>query len=116
MKRICLIFICLLALVANAAVVTYTPDESSIFSNPERGYLTQLERRVSKSSPYCVKGQESTLDSHIQKDNISLVLVLYYLDNFKTTATLPDEILNAFDEDMQAFFCHCHFRGCSRPG
>ena len=102
MKRICIIFIGLIALVANAAVVTYTPDESSIFSNPERGYLTQLERRVSKSSPYCVKGQESALDSHIQKDNVSLVLVLYYLDNFKTTATLPDEILNAFDEDMQA--------------
>ncbi len=101
MKRLALILTCLAALAANATIVTYSPDDTSIFANPERGFITQLESKVTKKSPYCVKGHESSLNSHIQKDNVSLVLVLYYLDNFKDTPTLPDEVLNAFDADMQ---------------
>lgn len=60
-----------------------------------------LDHSLTKSKPYGVKGEESNLDNHISKDKISIVLVHYYLDNFRTTATLPNEILNAFDEDMQ---------------
>ena len=85
----------------SAGTVTYTADDTSIFQNPERGFITMLEKKLSEGSPYCVKGKESTLDSHISKDGISLVLVHYYLDNFKTTATIPSKVLNAFDEDMQ---------------
>lgn len=87
--------------VMSATTVTYTADDNTIFSNPERGFITMLEKKLSTSSPYCVKGQESTLDAHISRDGISIVLVHYYLDNFRNTATLPDAILNAFDEDMQ---------------
>ena len=91
---------CFLA-VMQAGVVSYTADNSTIFPNPERGFLTMLEGKVSKSSPYAVKGDENSIDRHKAKDNISLVLVLYYLDNFKTKSTLPEEVLNGFDEDME---------------
>lgn len=84
-----------------AATVSYTADDSSIFPNPERGFIIMLEGHLTKKAPYAVKGQENTLDKNMSKDQISLVLVHYYLDNFVTTATLPEEILNAFDTDMQ---------------
>ena len=84
-----------------AATVSYTADDSSIFPNPERGFIIMLEGHLTKKAPYAVKGQENTLEKNMSKDQISLVLVHYYLDNFVTTSTLPDEILNAFDTDMQ---------------
>lgn len=90
-----------LFMAASASTVNYTADNSTIFPNPERGFITMLEKHVTASDPYCVKGNENDLDKHMSKDKISLILVLYYLDNFKTTSTLPDAILNAFDEDMQ---------------
>jgi len=60
-----------------------------------------LERQVSLEKPYAVKGRESYLTNHAANDKGSLILVLYYLDNYKSTATLPDAILEAFDADMQ---------------
>ena len=84
----------------SATAVTYQADNTTIFSNPERGFYYHLEKHVKNSSPYCVKGQESYLNSHAN-DKGSLVLLVYYLDNFKTTATLPSAIINAFDEDME---------------
>ena len=84
-----------------ASTVSYTADDSSIFPNPERGFIIMLEGHLTKKAPYAVKGQENTLEKNMSKDHISLVLVHYYLDNFVTTSTLPDEILNAFDTDMQ---------------
>ena len=89
-----------LAGVLSAATVTYTADNTSIFSNPERGFITMLTGHLTKKKPYGVKGQESTLDDKKSSEQMSIVLVHYYLDNFKTTGTIPDEILNAFDEDM----------------
>lgn len=85
----------------HAAQVTYTADDSSIFQNPERGFIIMLEGHLTKKAPYAVKGQESTLDNSMSQDKISLVLVHYYLENFRTTSTLPEEILNGFDADMQ---------------
>ena len=90
-----------MAIAVNAATVTYTADNTTIIPNPERGFITMIGGSLSKSSPYGVKGQESTLDSHKSKDKISIVLVHYYLDKFRTTATLPAEVLNGFDADMQ---------------
>lgn len=100
-RLVCLTAAVCLSAAIQAATVTYTADDSTIFSNPERGFITMLEKKLSTSSPYCVKGQESTLDYHINRDGISIVLVHYYLDNFRNTATLPDAVLNGFDEDMQ---------------
>ena len=78
--------------------VTYTID-NSIFANPERGFYYHYEKVLTASSPYAVKGNTSEIDSHAS-DYGSLILIVYYLDNFKTTATLPTAIINAFDEDM----------------
>lgn len=60
-----------------------------------------LTGHLTKNAPYGVKGNESAITSHANKDKGSLILVHYYLDNFKTTNTIPDKVLNAFDEDMQ---------------
>lgn len=92
----------LLVAAVHAKTVTYTPDNTSVFLNPERGFITEFDHVVTKKKPHCVKGKEQDLkDNYINKDQISLLLVLYYLDNFKNTATLPAEVLNGFDEDMQ---------------
>ena len=87
------------AVAVSAATVTYTADNTSIFPNPERGFITMIGGNLSESNPYGVKGQESNLDSHKQKDKISIVLVHYYLSNYRTKETIPDKVLNAFDED-----------------
>ena len=85
----------------SAGTVNYTADNETIFQNPERGFITMIGGHLTKDNPYGVYGQESNLRNHISKDNISIVLVHYYLDNFRTTATLPEEVLKGFDKDMQ---------------
>ena len=100
--KVLLLSLSLIALSAMASTVNYTADNSTIFTNPERGFYYHMEAHVTKSEPYCVKGQESKLQSHKSGDKGSLVLVLYYLDNYKTTETLPSEILTGFDKDMKA--------------
>ena len=83
-----------------AGTVNYTADNTTIFRNPERGYYVEFDHVVTKSDPYCVKGR-SDLDTYIAQDNLTLIVVLYYLDNYRNEATLPDKVLTAFDEDMQ---------------
>lgn len=90
----------LTAMSLQAAVVNYTPDNTTIFSNPERGFIHQCSRHAG-ASYNAVKGHEWSLDSHKTKDNVSMILVLYYLDEFNNTATLPDSVFKAFDEDME---------------
>ncbi len=99
--KVLLLSLGLVALSAMASTVNYTADNSTIFPNPERGFYLHMEKHVTKSEPYCVKGNSSALQSHKSGDKGSLVLVLYYLDNYKTTETLPSEILTGFDKDMQ---------------
>lgn len=83
----------------SAGTVNYTADDVSIFPNPERGFITMLERKGNKTR-YAVKGKESYLTNLKTNDKGTLVLVLYYLDEFKNVETLPDSMLTAFDEDM----------------
>jgi len=85
----------------SATDVTYTADNTTIFPNPERGFITMLTGHLTDEAPYGVKGQEGELDTHANKDKGSIVLVHYYLDSYRTTSTLPKKILDAFDEDMQ---------------
>ena len=96
------VVLCFYSICAQATNVTYTADNNTIFSNPERGFYYHMEKHVTKSEPYCVYGQESKLTAHKSGDKGSLVLVLYYLDKYKTTETLPSEILTGFDKDMKA--------------
>ena len=102
MKKFYLSLLCLtLCASMHAASVTYTADNTSIFPNPERGFITMLTGYLSQSKPYGVKGKESSLSAHANNDKGSIVLVHYYLKNFRSNATLPSAVLNGFDEDMK---------------
>lgn len=102
MKRLLLAMtaVCI-AVAMSATSVNYTADNETIFPNPERGFITMIGGSLTKSAPYGVKGQESSLNKHANNDKGSIVLVHYYLDHFRSTTTIPTEVLNAFDEDMQ---------------
>lgn len=102
MKRISLVLcVAWMTTTLFAGTVNYTADNNTIFANPERGFITMLTGHLSKSAPYAVVGEESTLDKKKKDEKMSIVLVHYYLDNFKTKGTLPNEVLNGFDADMQ---------------
>lgn len=88
-----------------AGEVTYTVDDTSIFPNPERGFLHQRTRHANKDY-HAVLGKDSELNLHADSDQVSLILVLYYLDEFNHTPTLPEGLLTAFDEDMQTLRNH----------
>ena len=100
MKKIVLALSVLLvaAMTVSAAVVTYVPDNTTIFKNPERGFTEELSARVSVKYPNVVKGQVSS--SWGNRDKMSMVMVLYNFRNFKAQ-DLPAEVLAGFDEDMQ---------------
>ena len=97
-KTLLSVLFCAAAIVTNAATINYTAD-NSIFPNPERGFYLHTEKHVSKSSATCLSS--SSLEAHKTGDCGTLVLIVYYLDNFVKTATLPEEILTGFDQDMQ---------------
>lgn len=91
----------------NGMQVNYTADNSTIFPNPERGFITMLEKKnVSEQEPYAVVGKEKYLTDHANDDYGSLILVLYYLNNYINTPNLPNKVLNAFDEDMDVLRSH----------
>lgn len=98
MKRFIYLLALLVTVTMQASVVTYTPDNTTIFRNPERGFTEELSRKVSTSNPNVVKGNISS--SWGQKDLQSLAMVLYNFNYFKAK-DLPDEVLAGFDEDMQ---------------
>lgn len=99
MKAKILVLLLFIAGISYAGTVNYTADNSTIFPNPERGFYLHTEKHVKKSSPTCLSG--SALEAHRNDDKGTLVLIVYYLDNFKTTNTIPTEVLNGFDTDMQ---------------
>lgn len=82
----------------NATTVTYTPDNSTIFKNPERGFTEELNGKVSESKPYRVKNHISS--SWGNNDKMTMPVVLYNFGNYKSQ-DLPAAVLNGFDEDMQ---------------
>ena len=85
-------------LMANASVVTYTSDNTTVFKNPERGFTEELNGKVTESNPYRVKNQISS--NWGKRDCMTMPVVLYNFGNFKSQ-DLPDKILSGFDEDMQ---------------
>ena len=85
-----------------AVVVTYQPDNTTIFPNPERGFTEELSRKVSLKNPNVIKGHtnEGQWFKGGDKDNMRLAVVLYNFTYFKDQ-DLAEEILTGFDEDMQ---------------
>ena len=88
------------AIALSASTVNYTADNTTIFPNPERGFITMIGGHLTTGKPYGVKGHESALTNHANNDKGTMVLVHYYLDNYRTNGTIPATVLNAFDEDM----------------
>ena len=81
-----------------AGNVTYTPDNTTIFKNPERGFTEEMSSGVSDAHPNVVKGNIS--NNWGSKYNMTLAVVLYNFRNFKFKP-LSQAVLNGFDEDMQ---------------
>lgn len=108
MKRLFFVFSALcFATILSAATVNYTADNSTIFPNPERGFITMLEGKQTSKYPYhAVKSSISTMETKVAADKLSLILVEYYLDEFRDKGILPDSVLNAFDTDMQILRKH----------
>ena len=99
-----------LGLAANAATINYTPDNTTIFKNPERGYTEELSKKVSDNSPHIIAGHESFFsetginsetERPIARPTETLVMVLYNLQNYRDKA-LTQDMLDGFDDDMQA--------------
>ena len=86
------------AISVHASVVTYTPDNTTVFKNPERGFTEESSRIVSENNPNVVKGR---MDSNWGENyKMTLMVVLYNFNKYKDK-DLPDAVLNGFDEDMQ---------------
>ena len=96
-----LLAICMPALYASA--VTYTPDNTTVFRNPERGFTEEMSYKVSVSHPNVVKGNLS--GSWGDRDKQTLAVVLYNFNRFKAD-DLPQAVLDGFDEDMQELRNH----------
>jgi len=92
-----ILFACVV-LTANASVITYQPDNSTVFKNPERGFTEELSYKVSASHPNVVKNHLGS--SWGANEKMTLAVVLYNFNKFKAE-DLPDEVLSGFDEDMQ---------------
>ena len=113
MKRILSILsagVFVLALCAND--ITYTPDDVSVFPNPERGFTEELggELKLSDSKNHVVKPEADWFFDLEDPENAdrktqSIVVLMYYLYNYRTK-DLSDKILQGFDEDMQILRDH----------
>lgn len=92
-----------------AGVVNYTPDDNSIFPNPERGFTDELggELALSNTKNHVIKPSESWYfnANNAERRNQRLVMLMYYLKNFKTQ-DISDAVLQGFDEDMQILRNH----------
>ncbi|MBR1878017.1 MAG: DUF4832 domain-containing protein [Paludibacteraceae bacterium] len=91
-------FIFAFLFLAHAVSVVYTPDNTTVFKNPERGFTEELNGKVSESSPYRIKNHISSTWG--DKDCMTMPVVLYNLGNFKSK-DLPEAVLKGFDTDMQ---------------
>ena len=97
------VLLCLMAIGTQATTVTYTVDNNTIFPNPERGFYLHTEKHLSESDTCCLYKHSTALnnmDTHRSADNGSLVLIVYYLDNYRTTEKLPSKIFEGFKKDM----------------
>lgn len=85
-------------MIAQAVEVTYTPDNTTVFRNPERGFTEEISAIVTESNPYVIKGEID--DTWGDTYSMTMPVVLYNFNKFKSK-DLPDKVLKGFDEDMQ---------------
>lgn len=78
---------------------TYTADNTTNFSNPERGFYEQVEQVVTADGTSNLNDDYFTVGKNAGR---SLLLRLYYLDNFRDKE-LPQAVLNEITDDMAKF-------------
>ena len=105
-KYLFLLGLCFVATTMQATVVNYTADDTSVFPNPERGFTMELggETMLSNTSNHVVQPEASWYfdpedDGYAERQNETLVMLMYYLGNYKTK-DLSSQILQGFDDDM----------------
>ena len=57
-KFLGILAVSILSLTMHAGVVNYTPDNETIFPNPERGFTDQINDVVSESNPSILDGDQ----------------------------------------------------------
>ncbi len=87
-----------LSIASFATTVNYTVDNTN-FTNPERGFYEEVEQVVTNST---TSNLEDYYFTDAEAAGRSLLMRLYYLDNYRTSA-LPDNFLTLFDADMATF-------------
>ena len=105
MKKIlsfALVLVLGMAMQTFATTVNYTADNTTIFRNPERGFTEELggETMLTDNNNHVIQPEASWYFSDSRTATQSLVVVIYYLGNYKTK-DLSSAILQGFDEDMQ---------------
>ena len=105
-KYLFLLGLCFVAATMMATVVNYTADDTSVFPNPERGFTEELggETMLSNTSNHVVQAEadwyfDPEEDGYDERQNQTLVMLMYYLGNYKTQ-DLSAQILQGFDDDM----------------
>lgn len=83
----------------NTVSRTYTADNTTNFSNPERGFYEQIEQVVTANGTSNLNDDYFTVGKNAGR---SLLLRLYYLDNFRDK-DLPQAVLNEITDDMAKF-------------
>lgn len=83
----------------NTVSRTYTADNTTNFSNPERGFYEQVEQVVTADGTSNLSDDYFTVGKNAGR---SLLLRLYYLDNFRDK-DLPQAVLNEITDDMAKF-------------
>lgn len=96
-----ILFFCLLICSPlTAETIFYTPDDSSVFPNPERGFTDEIEDNITDSKPSLLSNRKWYFTEQGDRQTQSLVVLIYYLQSYRTKA-LSDKMLNGFDTDMQ---------------
>ena len=112
MKHLLTLMACVWVSMLTASVVTYRPDDQTVFPNPERGFTDQLggEVALTDTKNHVVQTEEEWFwdeddENYADRRNQSLVMLMYYLKNYKTK-DLSASLLQGFDEDMQILRNH----------
>ena len=98
-----MVMVCCLPMMAAVHQVNYTPDDETIFKNPERGFTEELggETMLTNTKNHVIQPEASWFFSNSgDRASQTVVVVMYYLGNYRSQ-DLSEQILQGFSEDMQ---------------
>ncbi|MCQ2347634.1 MAG: DUF4832 domain-containing protein [Paludibacteraceae bacterium] len=92
-----IVLMCIAVIGGHAKTVTYTADNTTDFCNPERGFYDHVEWTI--KSDQATTNLSSGYLTGARNNNRTLILRLYYLDNYRTK-DIPQNILTQIGNDM----------------